>query len=57
MGDKWEHTLEFECLGFALDDSGTNVDKCCRRVVSGKKLAGMTRYIVNVRSLWLEYAK
>ena len=47
---------EFKYLGYVLNESGTDDDKCCRKVASGRKVAGAIRSLVNVRSLQLECA-
>ena len=38
------------------DESGTNGSEWCRRVVSGRKFAGVVRSLVNARSLQLKFA-
>ena len=45
-----EHFLEFKYLGCVLDESGTDVAECSRKVVSGRRVA---RFLVNVRDLQL----
>ena len=44
-------------LGCALDESGTDVAKYCRKVVSGRKDAGAIRSLGNARGLQLECAR
>ena len=38
-----EHVSEFKYLGFVLDESGTDVAECDRKVVSGRRVAGAIR--------------
>ena len=44
-----EYVPEFKYLGHLLSDSGTDETVCPRRVVSGMKVAGAIRSLVNVR--------
>ena len=47
-----KHISEFKYLEYVLDLSGTDDAECCRKVESGRKVAGGTkRFLVNVRSL------
>ena len=45
---------EFKCLGFVLDESGTDVGECCTKVASGRSVAGAINSLVNARGLQLE---
>ena len=45
-----EHVLEFN-LGCVLDESSTDEAECCRRVASGRRVAGAISSMVNARSL------
>ena len=40
-----------------LDESGTDEAECCRKVASGRRVAGTIRPLVNARSLQLECAR
>ena len=44
-----EHVLEFKYLGFVLDKSGTDEADCCRKVISGRRVAGAIRSLVIAR--------
>ena len=35
-----EHVLEFEYLGYVLDESGTDKVKCIKKGTSGRRVAG-----------------
>ena len=37
-----------------MDESGTNEAECSRKMVSGRRVAGAIRSLVNARSLQLE---
>ena len=52
-----EHVQEFKYSGSVLDDSGSDEADCSRMVVSGRRVAGVVRFPVNIRSLQLECAK
>ena len=52
-----EHIPEFKYLGCFLDESGTNGAEYSRKVVSGRRVAGAIRSLVNARKLQLEYAR
>ena len=43
---------EFKYLGCVLDDSGIDKAECSRKEVSGRKVAGVIRTLVNVTSLY-----
>ena len=49
-----DQMLKLKYLGCVLDGSGEDVVGCCRKVVSGRKVAGAIRSLINVRSLQLE---
>ena len=51
------HVSEFKCLGYVLDDSDTDKAECKRKVASGRSVAGAIRFLVNARSLQLEYTR
>ena len=55
-GILFEHASEFKYLGCVLDESGTDEVECSRKVVSGRRVAGAIRSLVNARSLQLECA-
>ena len=40
-----------------MDKSGTDEAKCSRKVVGGRKVAGIIRSLVNARSLQLDCAR
>ena len=48
---------EFRYLGCVLDESGTYETECSRKVMSGRRVAGVIRSLVNDRSLQLECVK
>ena len=52
-----EHVSEFKYLGCILEKSGTDEVECIRKVVSGRRVAGVIRSLVNARSLQLQYAR
>ena len=54
-GIRLEYVSEFKYLGCVLDESGT--DECSRKVVSMRKVVGAIRFLVNARSLQLEYVR
>ena len=47
---------EFKYLGCVLDESGTDGAEYSRKMVSGRRVAGAIRSLVNTRSLQLECA-
>ena len=51
-----EHVLEFKYLGCVFIKSGTAGAECSRKVVSGRRVAGDIRSLVNARDLQLECA-
>ena len=50
-GIRLEHASEFKYLGCVLDESGTDEAECSRKLVSGRRVAGTIRSLVNARSL------
>ena len=48
------HVSEFKYFDWVLDESGIDDAECRRRVEIGRKVAGVIRSLVNVRSLQLE---
>ena len=52
-----EHVSEFKYLGCVLDESGTDEADCSRKMASGRRVAGVIRYLINGRSLQLECAR
>ena len=51
-----EHVSEFKYLGCVLNESGTDEAVCCRKVVTGRRVVGPIRSLVNARGLQLECA-
>ena len=49
-----EHVSEFIYLGCFLDESGTDEAEGHNKVVSGRRVAGAIRFLVNVKGLKLE---
>ena len=43
-------------MGCVLDESGTDGAKCRRKMVSGRRVAGALRSLVNARDLQIEGA-
>ena len=52
-----EHVSEFKYLGCVLDEAGTDETESSRKVVSGRRVAGVIRSLVNDRSLQLDCAR
>ena len=52
-----EHVSEFKYLGSVLDKSGTDGEEFSRMVVSGRRVVGAHRSLVNARNLQLECAR
>ena len=52
-GIRLEHVSEFKYLECVLEESGTDLVECSRKVVSGRKVAGAIRSLVNARDLQL----
>ena len=46
-GKRLKPISEFKYLGGVLDESGTDVAECCRKVVSGNKVVGAIKSQVN----------
>ena len=42
-----EHILEFKYLLCVVDESGTHIEDCCRKVASVKRVAGSIKSLVN----------
>ena len=55
-GISLEHISEFKYLRCVLDQSGTDEAECSRKFVSGRKVEGTIRSLVNARSLQLQCA-
>ena len=53
-GIRSEHVSEFKYLGCVLDESGTDEAEYSRKVVSGRRVAGDIRSLVNGRSSQLD---
>ena len=51
---RFEHVSEFKYLECVLDESGTDEAECSRKVVSGRRVAGAIRSLVNARDLQLK---
>ena len=49
--------MEIKYLGYVLDKSANNEAECSRKVVSGRRLAGAIRSLVNARSLQPQCAR
>ena len=52
-----EYVSEFKYLGCVLVESGTDGAKCSRKVVSGRRVAGAIRSLVNAWDLQLQCAR
>ena len=52
-----EHVSEFKYLECILDESDTDEAECSRKVVSGRRVAGAIRSLVNARGFRLECAR
>ena len=52
-----EHVYEFKYLGCVLDEAGTDGAVCCRKVASGRRVAGAIRSLINARDLQIECAR
>ena len=48
-----QHISEFKYLGYVLDESGTDRAECSRKMVSGRRVAGAIRSLVNASDLQL----
>ena len=56
-GIRLEEVSEFKYFGCALGESGTDGPECSRKAVSGKRVVGAIRSLVNARALQLECAR
>ena len=56
-GIRLEHVSNFKYLGCVLEESGTDWTKCSKKGVSGRRVAGAIRSLVNARDLQLECAR
>ena len=56
-GIRLKHDSEFKYLGGVLDESGTDGAECSRKRVSGRRVPGTIRSLVNARDLQLRCAK
>src|SRR5678815_1193791 len=56
MARNW-NKYQFENFGYMLDEKGTNDAECSRKVVNGRKVAGVIKSLVNVKELSLECAR
>ena len=52
-----EHVSEYKYLGCILDESGTDWVECCRKVASGRRVAGAIGSLINARDFQLECAR
>ena len=52
-----EHVTEFKYFGCVLGESGTDEAECSRKVASGRRVAGVIRFLVNTMSLQLRCAR
>ena len=53
-GIRLEHVSEFKYLGCVLDESDTDGAEFNRKVVSGRRVTGATRSLVNARGLQVD---
>ena len=53
-GTQLKHMSEFKYLGYVFDVSGADGVRFCKKEVSKRKVVGVTRYLVNARTLQLE---
>ena len=53
-GIQLDHLSEFKYLGYDLDELGTGEAVCCRKLTSGRRVAGAIRFLGNARDLQLE---
>ena len=56
-GIRLEHVSEFKYLGWVLDELGTDVAECSRKVASGRRVAGAIRSLANGMDLLRECAR
>ena len=52
-----EQVSEFKYLGYVLDESGTDVAECSRKVASKRRVAGTIKSLVKAINLQLECAR
>ena len=52
-----EYASEFKYLWCVLDESGTDGAECSRKVMSGRRVAGAIRSLVNTKDLQLDCAR
>ena len=52
-----EHVPGFKYLGCVLDEFGTDEAKCRRKVVSGRRVTGAIRSLVNTNGLQFECSR
>ena len=52
-----EQVSEFKYLGYMLDEKGTDDAECSRKVVSGRKVSGEIKPMVNEKELSLDCAR
>ena len=57
MGHNWSKSLSLKYLGCVLGEFGTDIAKCHRNVVSGRKVAVAIMSLINARGLQLECVK
>ena len=50
-GTQLEHVADFKYLGYVLDELCTDDPKCCRKVVSGRKVMGTIGSLGNASNL------
>ena len=48
---------EFKYVGCILYESGTHEAECHRKLISGRKVAGAIRSLIDARNLRFEYAR
>ena len=56
-GEQLEQVSEFKYLGYMLDERGTDDAECNRKVVSGRKVSGAIKALVNEKGLSLDCAR
>ena len=54
---RFEHLLEYKYFGCVLNESGINEVECSRKVVSGTRVVGAIRSLVNASGLQIECAR
>ena len=53
-GEQLEQVSEFKYLGYMLDEKGTDDAECSRKVMSGRRVAGAIKSLVNEKCLSLK---